>query len=91
MGKEKFEFARIASPEEIAEYLSSLALGLKRGEVSLESEERTLRLVPGSEMKLELKVKQKEEKGKIGLELVWKRSSAPKATSLRVHAGPRPR
>ena len=27
MGKERFEFARIASPEEIAEYLGSLAVG----------------------------------------------------------------
>jgi len=30
-----FEFARLASPEEVAEYLTSLAVGLKRGEVSL--------------------------------------------------------
>jgi amphi-Trp domain-containing protein len=91
MGKDNFEFARIASPEEIAEYLTSLAVGLKRGEVSLESGEQTLRLAPGAELKLELKVKQKEEKGKIGLEIGWKRSSAPKATSLQVQAGPRPR
>jgi amphi-Trp domain-containing protein len=91
MGKDNFEFARIASPEEIAEYLSSLAVGLKRGEVSLESGEQTLRLVPGGELKLELKVKQKEEKGKIGLEIAWKRSSAPKAATLQVHAGARPR
>ncbi len=46
MGKERFEFARIASLEEIAEYLTSLAVGLKRGEVTLESGERTLRLTP---------------------------------------------
>ena len=91
MGKDNFEFARIASPEEIAEYLTSLAVGLKRGEVSLESGEQTLRLAPGAELKLELKVKQKEEKGKIGLEIGWKRSSAPKAASLQVQAGPRPR
>lgn len=91
MGKDSFEFARIASPEEIAEYLTSLAVGLKRGEVSLETGEQTLRLVPSGELKLELKVKQKEEKGKIGLEIAWKRSGAPKAASLQVHAGTRAR
>lgn len=91
MGKDNFEFARIASPEEIAEYLTSLADGLKRGEVSLESGEQILRLTPGAELKLELKVKQKEEKGRIGLEIAWKRSSAPKAAGLRVQAGSRSR
>ena len=44
MGKDQFEFARIASPEEIVDYLTSLAVGLKRGEVTLESGERTLHL-----------------------------------------------
>lgn len=91
MGKDNFEFARIASPEEIAEYLTSLAVGLKRGEVILESGEQSLRLVPGGELKLELKVKQKDEKGKIGLEIGWKRSSGPKAASLQVNAGTRSR
>jgi amphi-Trp domain-containing protein len=82
MGKDNFEFARIASPEEIAEYLTSLAVGLKRGEVSLETGEQTLRLVPSGELKLELKVKQKEEKGKIGLEIAWKLAS-PRACPRR--------
>jgi amphi-Trp domain-containing protein len=90
MGKDRFEFARIASPEEIAEYLSSLAGGLKRGEVSLESGEETLRLTPASDMKLQLRVKQKDEKGKIELEIGWKRGSPTRATDLRVQVRPRP-
>lgn len=90
MGKEQFEFARVASAEEIAEYLSSLAVGLKRGELSLESGERALRLSPAANLKLEIKVKQKESKGKIELEIGWKRSDGTRTTELRVSAGPRP-
>jgi len=90
MAKEIFEFARIASPEEVAEYLSSLASGLKRGEVSLESGERSLHLVPGPEVKLDLRVKQREEKGKLRLEIGWKRRASTKAIELRVAVVPRP-
>jgi amphi-Trp domain-containing protein len=89
MGKDKFEFARIASPEEIAEYLTSLAVGLKRGEVSLESGERTLRLIPAPELKLEIKVAHKEHKGKLELEIAWKRPAVAKAPELRVAVGSR--
>jgi amphi-Trp domain-containing protein len=90
MGKEHFEFARMASPEEVAEYLSSLAVGLKRGELSLESGERALRLSPAANLKLEIKVKQRDTKGKIELELGWKRSNGIRTTDLRVAAGPHP-
>jgi amphi-Trp domain-containing protein len=90
MGKEHFEFARMASPEEVAEYLSSLAVGLKRGELSLESGERALRLSPAANLKLEIKVKQRDAKGKIELELGWKRSNGIRTTDLRVAAGSHP-
>lgn len=91
MGKDKFEFARIASPEEIAEYLTSLADGLKRGELRLESGERVLHLTPPAELKLELRVKDKEDKGKIGIELAWKRRAAARASGLRVGIAARTR
>jgi len=90
MGKDTFEFARIASPDEVAEYLTSLAAGLKRGEVSLESGERTLHLTPPSDLKLDLRVKDKDEKGRIKLEIGWKRRTTTKATELEVRIGPRP-
>jgi amphi-Trp domain-containing protein len=89
MGKERFEFARIASPEEIAEYLGSLAVGLKRGEISLESGERVLRLSPAADLKLDIKVSHKEDKGKIRLELGWKRPNGVRTSELRVAVGPR--
>ena len=90
MAKNSVEFARIASPEEIAEYLTSLAVGLKRGEISLESGERSLHLSPASDVKLELRAGQKERKGRIEIEIGWKRSIATKTSELRVAVGPRP-
>ncbi len=87
MAKNSVQFARIASPEEIAEYLTSLAVGLKRGEISLESGERSLHLSPTSDVKLELKVGQKERKGRIELEIGWKRSTATKTSELCVAVG----
>ena len=90
MAKNSVQFARIASPEEIAEYLTSLAVGLKRGEVSLESGERSLHLSPASDLKLELKAEQKERKGRIEIEIGWKRSTATKTSELRVAVGQRP-
>jgi amphi-Trp domain-containing protein len=91
MAKDHFEFARLASPEEVAEYLTSLAVGLKRGEVSLESDERALRLAPGPTVKLDLSVRQKEHKGRIKLEIGWKREMSSKAADLRVEVPSRPR
>jgi amphi-Trp domain-containing protein len=90
MGKDSFRFARIGSREEAAEYLSSLGQGLKRGEVSLESGERMLRLVPGADLKIELRVRDKEEKGKIAIEIGWKRRTSARAADLDVRTTARP-
>ena len=90
MAKDRFEFARIASADEIAEYLTSLAEGLKRGEVSLESGDRTLRLVPPADVKVGLKIKQKDSKGKIKVEIGWKQGAGPRASELLVQTAPPP-
>ena len=90
MAKETFEFARIASPEEVAEYLTSLAAGLERGEVTLEAGKHTLHLSPAADIKLEIVVKDRDDKGKIQIELSWKRRVGSKAADLRVEVGPRP-
>ncbi len=89
MGGDRFEFARIAAPEEIAEYLTSLAVGLKRGEVTIESGKRTLRLSPAGDLKLELRVKNRDDKGKVEIEIAWKQRSLTTAADLRVEVGPR--
>jgi amphi-Trp domain-containing protein len=82
MAKDRFEFGLTGTAEEIAEYLASLATGLKRGEVSLESGSRALRLIPGDEVKLELKVGTSSQKGKIKLAIGWKRRNGARASDL---------
>ncbi|HVQ76240.1 MAG TPA: amphi-Trp domain-containing protein [Candidatus Binatia bacterium] len=90
MAKDRFEFARIASHEEVADYLTSLAQGLKRGEVALESGGHLLRLVPGPDLKVSLRARSRERKGKIEIEVNWKRGLATRASELKVSVGTRP-
>ena len=89
MAKETFEIARIASPEDVADMLRELAGGLRRGEVSLESAKRTLRLTPAADLKLELVVKDQGSKGKIAVEIAWKRRAALKGADIRIAVGGR--
>jgi amphi-Trp domain-containing protein len=89
MAKDRLEFLRISSPEEVADYLTSLAGALKRGEVTLESGTRTLRLTPSPDLRLELRVKEREDKGKVAIEIAWKQRSATRAADLRVESIPR--
>ena len=89
MGKETFEAARIASPEDVADVLRALASGLRRGEVNLESPKRTLRLTPAADLKLELVVRDQGGKGKVALQIGWKRRAALKGADLRVAVGAR--
>jgi len=89
MAKDRFEFARIASPEEVADYLTSLAQGLKRGEVALESGGHLLRLVPAGEVAVSLRARAKERKGRILVEVGWRRGLPTRATELKVGVGVR--
>lgn len=84
MAKDRFEFARISSPEEVAEYLTSLAQGLKRGEVALESGGHRLRLTPPGDLKVSLEARSRERRGKIAIEVSWKRGLATRASELKV-------
>jgi amphi-Trp domain-containing protein len=90
MGRDRFEFARVASPDEVAEYLTSLAQGLKRGEVALESGGHMLRLVPPGELKVAIYAKVNERRGKIAIEVGWKRPLAARAGDLKVGVASRP-
>ncbi|MCI0548061.1 MAG: amphi-Trp domain-containing protein [Candidatus Rokubacteria bacterium] len=89
MAKDRFEFSRTGSPEEIAEYLLSLAAGLKRGEIGLESGERTMRLVPGPEVRVTLDLRQKERRGKLAIEVGWKRGFPTRTSGLQISVGSR--
>ena len=55
--------------------------------MSLESPKRTLRLTTAADLKLELTVKDQDSKGKIVLEIGWKRRAAAKTgTDLAVRS-----
>jgi len=84
MARDRFEFDLIGTAEEIAEYLTSLASGLQRGEVSLESGARALRLTPAPEVKVDLKVGTTAQKGRVKLAIGWKRRNGARAGDLRV-------
>ena len=84
MARDRFEFGLIGTAEEIAEYLALLASGLKRGEVSLESGARALRLTPAGEVKLELRVGTSAQKGKVRLQIGWRRRNGARPGDLRV-------
>jgi amphi-Trp domain-containing protein len=90
MGKSHFGLARPGPPEESAEYLEFLAAGLERGEVCLEASDRILRLVPSSDVKLEIKVRERSNKGRIELAIAWKRPPGGRMSDLKVGVGPTP-
>src|SRR5215510_4409095 len=84
MAKDRFEFARIASPEEVAAYLTALSTGLTKGDVRLEAGGQTRRLTPAGDLKIELRVKDRKDRGKIEIEIAWKQRGTAKPTDLRV-------
>src|SRR5205807_10219134 len=65
IGGIRFEFARIASPDEVAECLTSVAHGLKRGEVSFTSGGLAVRFAPTAGIVVELKATEKGEQGRL--------------------------
>ena len=72
IGGIRFEFARIASPDEVAECLTSVAHGLKRGEVSFTSGGLALRFAPSAGVVVELKASEKGEQGRLRVRIGWK-------------------
>lgn len=90
MEKNTFELTRVGSPDEIADYLTSLAAGLERSQVSLESGTHAMRLVPPSEIKLEIRAEEKPGTGTLKLEIRWKRPTAAKLSELTIQVRPVP-
>jgi amphi-Trp domain-containing protein len=72
--------SRVAPAGQVADVLASLAQGVTRGELTLESGGPALRWAPASDLTLELVVTQKEEKGRIALQLVWKPAAPRRGT-----------
>jgi amphi-Trp domain-containing protein len=88
-GRASVHVSRLAAPGQVAEVLASLAQGVRRGELTIESGGRALRLCPTPELTLELVVVQKEGKGRIALQLAWKPATPARGEDLRVAVGRR--
>ena len=82
MAKDRFEFGLVGTAEDVADYLLSVAAGLQQGQVSLESGARALRLSPAREIRFALRVGVTAQKGKIKLEIGWRRQEHPRAGDL---------
>jgi amphi-Trp domain-containing protein len=89
VGRASVHVSRLAPRGQVADVLASLAQGVKRGELTLESGGRALRLVTTSNLTLELVVTQKEEKGRIALQLAWEPVAPRRGQDLRVAVGRR--
>jgi len=85
IGRTRFEFARIASPDEVAECLTSVAHGLKRGEVSFTSGGLAVRFAPTAGIVVELKATEKGEQGRLRVRIGWK-ARKKDVTALRISA-----
>src|SRR5262249_50611570 len=85
---EAFDFARVVAADEVADYLSSLAQELSRGDVRLGVGNRVLHLVPPPELKLDLRVREGEGKSELVLKLGWKRQILTTTADLRVDDQP---
>src|SRR3989442_15971666 len=72
IGGIRFEFARIASPDEVAECLTSVAHGLKRGEVSFTSGGLAVRFAPTARIVGELKGRGEGGQGRLRGRIGWR-------------------
>jgi hypothetical protein len=89
MGKETFEVATDRHARGCRGRPARARRRPQAGRGELESPKRTLRLTPAADLKLELTVKDQDNKGKIVLEIGWKRRATAKAADLRVEIGHR--
>jgi amphi-Trp domain-containing protein len=68
-GKEKVKFSGVVSPQEAAQYLESLAKGLRERTMLLESGDASLTIEVTDDVKIEIEGSGDAEKGKSSIEL----------------------
>lgn len=72
MKKKKIEIDELMSRERVADFLQTVAIGLRQGSIELNDDEETLTLTPPDILAVEIGAKQKKDKSKFSLELSWK-------------------
>jgi amphi-Trp domain-containing protein len=91
--KEKVAFTGTVPPQEAAQYLESLAKGLRERAMLLESGDSSITLEVGDDIKIEIEVSTESEKGKSSIEVVlnWRHrraeEEAPAPPGLLIVAG----
>ncbi len=85
MGKSReFKHETRQDVQEIAQYLRDLASGFENGSITLNSDTEQITMNPEGIVKMEVKSKVDDEKGKMELELKW---SENKDTQLHISSG----
>jgi len=62
----------VTTPEQAAEQISELALGLAHRELTIGEGENRYRISPGDVVKIQLKGKEDAKEGKLTIEVTWK-------------------
>jgi len=70
----EFEYATVAEASRVADYLNSIADGLRRGDLDLGASDQHLHLSPGGVVRLEVEASCNPDKGaaSLQLEISWK-------------------
>ena len=74
MSKNELKYKAVLGKDQIIEHLESLMHAVKEGRLNVQHADQALCLVPGENIKLELKAGIKENKEKIEFELSWSES-----------------
>jgi amphi-Trp domain-containing protein len=85
--KTAFEYSDTVSGEQIADYLSQIADGLRRGSMTFEGQGQQIALCPTSTVKMEIKAESRDGKGELQLEVSWKPETATASDGLQVLSG----
>jgi len=74
MSKNELKYKAVLGKDQIIEHLENLMHAVKEGRLNVQHADQALCLVPGENIKLELKAGIKENKEKIEFELSWSES-----------------
>lgn len=87
----KFEFTATLEPDQAGDYLSRIADGLRRGVIGLSAAGRSIRLVPGAMVTVEIAAESKPDKakGSFAIEVSWKAREQVSVDELEITVDPR--
>jgi len=85
--REEFEYNDIVGLDDIANYLSQIAEGFLAKRLQLQGKGQMITMIPGENIKLEVKAERKENKGKLDIGISWKEVSLPTDERLKVSTG----